>query len=995
MDRSFISSLQPWINPRGRRFWTITLLLTYTLAGFFLVPALIKQQLPRIVSDTAAASASVKEVRFNPWTLRLQANGFSLRDEEDGDVFSFEEAVVNLQVRSLVRFALVFREVSLTKPTIHLERYKFADTNIGRILDSIEPAPEQPEETSDAENSSILRLVIDELHINDAAVHLQDNMPDTPFNTRLEPIDINLTNFSTLPDRTGAQQIQVNTETGSTLVWSGYLQVSPLVSAGKIKVSGSPLQLLERYFQDQLNFDADDCCLDIALQYVVASTPDGDISAHISGFNLSSRELVASTLDTEERVLQLNEFRITEGELYWPEQQIKVQEVLLAQPEINLWLEADGTPGVLKLMPAAEDSAAEADAPEASADATVESSGTVIAPGWDIQLDELRVADMGLEFTDRSLPDPETIRIDNIDFSLREISNTESAEFPFKLDAQTIQEGHIAAEGTLQVSPALYAKSNLTIERLPISLAQPWVSTATRINIGGGTLNLTMAASSSPDETLDLQGDIRLAGLRTTDGVLNEPLLGWKSLDLAGTHLQLDAGRLGIGSIELNQPTAKLHIDENGESNFAALVVEEDSGNSSSSANESGAASSPMVIRVDSTTVRDGAVDFSDLSLPLPFAAPISDLQGGLSALASDSKQASEISLEGDIGQFGFVSVTGTASIMDPLRQTEALATFRNVGMPSLSPYTAEFAGRKIASGVLDLDLTYAFDEAQMTGANKITIKDFSLGEAVENPDAMELPLDIAVALLKDMNGVIDLELDVSGDVNDPEFSASGIVLKALANLITKAAAAPFKLLGGLVPGGGDADLENIEFQEGSAELMPQERQKLQQLSQALLQRPSLVLQVPAGYNEESDTPALQKTLVDQQVAGIVGPDTPPEKEAKSSLKALEKLTREQLEDVSLRALRKEFKREPEGGGRARLDEVAYAAELNARLAAAQVVGETELLELARQRQAAVADTLKSVEGQEENQIQLTDPAEFDTEDNGWVRVKLGLEMQD
>ncbi len=306
---------------------------------------------------------------------------------------------------------------------------------------------------------------------------------------------------------------------------------------------------------------------------------------------------------------------------------------------------------------------------------------------------------------------------------------------------------------------------------------------------------------------------------------------GWDALRLKNTHLQLDAAVLDIALIELARPFAKLVIAADASTNFSALQTEQ------ASASETTAPARPVAMRkisftikIGKTTIADGSMDFSDFSLPLPFKAPISELGGSISTLATDTTQPSEIDLEGKVAKYGFVSITGTASLMAPTEQTAVEAKFRNVDMPSLSPYTAEFAGRKIASGKLDLDLNYTLDKEQMAGENKIVIETFELGEKVENPDAMDLPLDLAVALLKDMNGVIDLELGVSGDMNDPSFSASGIVLKAFANLITKAAAAPFKLLGSLIPGGGETDFDAVEFQAGRADLMPPEQQKLDQL---------------------------------------------------------------------------------------------------------------------------------------------------------------------
>jgi hypothetical protein len=246
------------------------------------------------------------------------------------------------------------------------------------------------------------------------------------------------------------------------------------------------------------------------------------------------------------------------------------------------------------------------------------------------------------------------------------------------------------------------------------------------------------------------------------------------------------------------------------------------------------------------------------------------------------------------------------------------------------------------------------------------------------------------------MNGVIDLQLGVSGDMSDPSFSASGIVLKALANLITKAAAAPFKLLGSLIPGGGETDFDAVEFQAGRADLMPPEQQKLDQLATALRLRPNLILLVPAGYGSEPDIEALQAAAVEGQLTELLGdkldPDADADKVTKQTRKALEKLAGRQLPDVSLGDLRDEYTREPPDGGRAKLDEEAYSAELRSQLEQVQVIDEGQLIVLAESRRAAIIGHLQEGDGLGEKQLKMLEPEEYPVTDEGWVRIELQIE---
>src|SRR6202008_198013 len=117
---------------------------------------------------------------------------------------------------------------------------------------------------------------------------------------------------------------------------------------------------------------------------------------------------------------------------------------------------------------------------------------------------------------------------------------------------------------------------------------------------------------------------------------------------------------------------------------------------------------------------------------------------------------------------------------------TDLAVSFRNVPMTPLTPYSATFVGRRIPGGPLDLNLEYKIDQSGLAGDKTVVVRRRQLGERVESPGAMRLPLDLAIAILSDSQGVIDLALPVRGNVDHPEFSYGSLVWQALANVITK-----------------------------------------------------------------------------------------------------------------------------------------------------------------------------------------------------------------
>ena len=192
---------------------------------------------------------------------------------------------------------------------------------------------------------------------------------------------------------------------------------------------------------------------------------------------------------------------------------------------------------------------------------------------------------------------------------------------------------------------------------------------------------------------------------------------------------------------------------------------------------------------------------------------------------------------------------------------------FNNVTMSSLSPYSATFAGRKIESGKLDLDLQYRIEQSQLKSQNKITLSQFKLGETVESPNSSSLPLDLAIALLTDAEGKIKASVPVEGSLDDPKFALGGVIWDALATLITNVATAPFNALGSLLGSGDGSDPGTIAFDAGQAGIPPPEREKHQKLAASLNERPKLKLIVHGGYEPKADAQALKSLAIRRAVA--------------------------------------------------------------------------------------------------------------------------------
>jgi hypothetical protein len=451
----------------------------------------------------------------------------------------------------------------------------------------------------------------------------------------------------------------------------------------------------------------------------------------------------------------------------------------------------------------------------------------------------------------------------------------------------------------------------------------------------------------SPDQPAMLAGKLRVEDLLVHDTLQDERLLAWDTLRLDRFEVDMAVGRAVTSALELTGLFGRLHIAEDLTTNVAELVVPREK-------SESDPPMEMPELQIGGLRLTNARLDFSDFSLPLPFRANIQNLNGEVSTLSTTSSEPATVSMEGQVNEFGQARIDGEANPWAPTELAHIDMAFRNLDLSRLTPYAVQFAGYAIDDGRIDLDLGYRLDQRKLRGDNNIVISDIVLGEKVEHPDAGSLPLGLAIALLTDANGVIDLDLPVEGDLDNPEFGIGSVVWQALGNLITKAVTAPFRLLGSLV-GIDSEDFGTLHFAAGRSEISPPDREQLLKLSEAMLQRPELTVEVGGTYDLSADTAALQAIAVETQsdLRATELPMGADELSTDHDRRVLESLLSEQVPALDLVGLQQEYSSAPEGSETPVLDLPAYVSALRTKLEDNQPIGMAELTALADSRAAA------------------------------------------
>jgi hypothetical protein len=262
-----------------------------------------------------------------------------------------------------------------------------------------------------------------------------------------------------------------------------------------------------------------------------------------------------------------------------------------------------------------------------------------------------------------------------------------------------------------------------------------------------------------------------------------------------------------------------------------------------------------MPISVKKVVVESGQVNFTDLSVKPNFSTGIQALGGTISGISSKAASRAKVDLHGSVDQYSPVAVTGEFNVLGPKLYTDIAMSFRNMELTVFNPYSGKFAGYNISKGKLTTELHYKVDGRKLDAQHHIVIEQLEFGEKTASKDAVSLPVKLAVSLLKDRNGVIDLNLPVTGSLDDPQFRLAPIIWKVFVNILEKAVTAPFALLGSLF--GGGPDIQFIDFQPGVSALDPAALDKARAVAKALVERPQLKIEVPIAVVPDLDRPAL------------------------------------------------------------------------------------------------------------------------------------------
>jgi outer membrane protein OmpA-like peptidoglycan-associated protein len=785
--------------------------------------------------------------------------------------------------------------------------------------------------------------------------------------------------------------------------------MNPLGSQGRLAVNKVDMPSVWKYIQDYVNFEVVSGTLDLAGRYQVAQKGDA-FTLELAEGELQLGELMVAAKDSEAMVLSVPSLSVRGMEVALKDKQIVVASVTSEGTRVNAWLAPDGkfmSETVFDLTGLKErftQLLGVSDEPE------------VDAQPWTINILEVNLENYAANFEDQTLATPKRIALDSIKLDLKNVSNQKGSQGEISAALTINQTGIAQAEGLFGMNP-LSIDIALKIAKNSVKPMQPYVDAVAPVELASGTISLEgrvkYQALSGSGPKVRFEGGASIENLETVDRRNSKVLYSLKSLSVDGLALDAGPNALSVSEVFINQPDFRIAISPDGKINVVTILTMKDN---EAKQGETGKKveslldrvvkyvtlhlQGPMPVSIDTVRIENGALDFSDLFIKPKFAADAKNLRGSVTGLSSKPSARADVLLQGVVNKYAPVKISGQINPLSAEKYADLTMSFKNFDLTSTSPYAGKYAGYTVDKGKLSLDLNYKVSGNDFSGENKIVVKQLTLGERVDSPDATELPVSLAVALLKDSNGDIALDVPVRGDTDDPHFNFGKVVASTLSNAITRVVSSPFTVLGSLVGGSGE-ELNNIEFKFGSATLAPQQMEKLDKLAEALAERPALLLKIEGTADKKKDGKALAEAELlahlkreKRQHLRRAGEPVPADAE-KISLSSgdyrrfIKKLYVEKFKEEPETLLSAESKTSSNNASSVDSDPVVAAAK--ERLMESITIGETELEALAQKRATEIRDYLVEQDKISEERVVAVSAKVDDVADGDAVPTNLML----
>jgi len=828
---------------RRKILWLVGIFAAYTLAGFLAAPPILRQQLVKQGTSLLKRPVAVGQVRLNPLAFSVTVRDLRVAGHDGNEFAGWDELYVNFSpLSSLAHVTWTFDEIKLVHPRFRLHREADGAFN---IADPIPPPAPKDEKKAPA---SVPGVAIAKFVMDHGEFTYSDNSRDVPFSTTFGPTSFGLLHFSTRPNKSGAYTFDAVTESGEHFAWTGSLTFNPLGSSGHVEIKDLFLPKYSVFHRDFHRLDLLSGRLDTTFDYFVDLSGSAPVARlDHGGVTLADLQLAGRGTKTPIATIPVIELSGLTADA--SKMEASAKRFRISGADISVTRLADGSIDWLAFLSPAR----------TAATGTATAPATPVSPSFSAALDSFEIEGATVRLRDLSTPRTVDITIDEIGLKLSGLGTRLDEPVAIETSLRWAGTGHVAAKGTITPLP-LAANLDIDIADIALRPLDPYLAGFANVLVTSGAVrahgHVDFALTSDAMPGIRWEGDAGVSSLAVLDGEFSEPLAGFADLSLRHVVATTRPLAVSLDEIALARPYARVIVFPDKRINLATILKSAPQAQA-----EPAAAPAPTpFISLGKVTITGGDFSFTDRSGTAVFTTALEGFGGTIAGISSDELKKADVDLSGNIG----MAALGIKGRINPLGNdayTDIAITLTGLELPPFTPYSGRYAGYTIDKGKLSLDLAYHVSARELSAENKVALDQFYLGQNVDSPDAVRLPLKLALAILRDRNGRIAIDLPIRGNLDDPDFKYGRLVWQTLGNLLVKAATSPFDVLGGLF--GGGHDLRSIDFASGSAEFSDEAKARLDGLAKALAERPGLSLEIVSLPQPDLDLAGLRSAKLD------------------------------------------------------------------------------------------------------------------------------------
>jgi uncharacterized protein involved in outer membrane biogenesis len=895
-------------TPKPRRrplLWAggtvVALVVVYAIVGFRVLPGVIRTQATEFVRTTYGRQLKIGAVALNPFLLQLEIRDFAFPDADGTTMVGFRRLFVDFETSSLWHRAYVFREVTLEAPYAHAVK-RTGGLNLADL------APPKKSPSPPPSDAPLPAVWIEALAVTDGAVDYDDRARRVPLARRFAPIAFSLNDFRTTPDG-GDFRLSARSAAGEQFDWKGRFALEPDVSSqGEFTIAGLRAPGVAEFVGDVLPFGLTSGTIDLAGTYRVESGDALALNVTLLQVRLADLALRARGADAD--WVKVPSLALTGVSVAMPANAVSVAKLAVTGVDAQAWIAPDGSVNLQRLFApgGAGATSTKQEAPPSTAPSSPAKPTPASRP-WQVALQSLEVDDARIRFEDRTKRPVTPWTVAPLRVRVSDVSLDLSKPLPVELDARINDHANVTIRGRVTPSP-LVASLDLSLDDARLAILQPYVLPFADLTIRDGIAavkgHLDVRPPGSRPSQLSFAGDVDVRNLHSTDNALNESFVDFGRVQVQKLRYEMAPDSVQIDRIVVKDPYARMIVSRDAVLNVsavldpigtaaalkarkdreAAIARETPAERKQRERLETAAAEAAekqrkaearrlaktakaargkraplpqekMPVRIREVRIDGGRLNFSDFNVQPNFAADIRQLAGTVTGLSSAPTAHAKLKLTGNVGEFSPVEIGGELQPFAYDVYTDVALRFSNISLPVFNPYSGRFAGYNIAKGKLDTEISYRIVDRELNAKHHIRIDQLEWGEATPERAEASLPVKFATVLLRDRHGVIDLNLPITGTLDDPQFRIGPIVWQVIRNIIVKAVTAPFALLGSLFGGGEDAQF--VDFAPGATDLEASQAERLAGLAKALVEKPGLQLDVPIGFVPTLDGPAIRE----------------------------------------------------------------------------------------------------------------------------------------